>query len=87
MRVICLYKRETDYGREVEEYLNEIERYATESKVEVLDPESRDGESIARAYDIVRYPTFLVLNSDDGSVVRQWMGMPLPVMDEVVHYL
>ena len=87
MRVVCLYKRETDYGREVEEYLNDIGRYPTNTKIEVLDPESKEGESLARAYDIVRYPAILALNSTDGSVVQSFIGLPLPEMDEVTYYL
>ena len=86
MRVVCLYKRETDYGREVEEYLNDIGRYPTNTKIEVLDPESTEGESLARAYDIVRYPAILALDGN-GSVVQEWIGLPLPPIDEVVYYL
>lgn len=86
MRVVCLYKRETDYGREVEEYLNDLGRMATKSECEVADPESIDGEIIARARDVVRYPAFLALDTN-GSVVQEWIGLPLPPLDEVAYYL
>jgi len=39
MKVVCVYKRETDYGREVEEFLNEIARKGLPSEIEVLNPE------------------------------------------------
>ena len=86
MRVVCLYKRETDYGREVEEYLGEIARAATKTEVEVLDPETIDGEMFARARDIVRYPAIVAVDNN-GSVVQEWIGLPLPAMDEVIYYL
>lgn len=86
MRVVCLYKRETDYGQEVEEFLRDIERQATEDKIEVFDPETIEGEMIARARDIVQYPAIVALDNN-GSVVQSWIGLPLPAMDEVVYYL
>ena len=86
MRVVCLYKRETDYGREVEEYLGDVSRAATKMEIEVLDPESIDGEIFAQARDIVRYPAFLALDNN-GSVVQDWIGLPLPPMDEIIYYL
>ncbi|MBQ6355290.1 hypothetical protein IJJ18_02640 [Candidatus Saccharibacteria bacterium] len=86
MRVVCLYKRETDYGREVEEYLSEIARSSTRDEIEVLDPESVDGEIFAQARDIVRYPAILAVDNN-GSVVQDWIGLPLPPMGEVIYYL
>ncbi|MBQ3306174.1 hypothetical protein IJH02_01930 [Candidatus Saccharibacteria bacterium] len=86
MRVVCLYKRETDYGREVEDYLNDIGRMPTKSEIEAIDPETIDGEIMARARDIVRYPAILALDGN-GSVVQEWIGLPLPPIDEVVYYL
>lgn len=86
MRVVCLYKRETDYGREVEDYLNDLSRMATKTEVEVQDPETIEGEMIARARDVVRYPAFLALDGN-GSVVQEWIGLPLPPLDEMAYYL
>ena len=87
MRVVCLYERETDYGREVEDYLDEIARSNASGEVEVMDPESMEGEMFARARDIVRYPAIVAVDSNTGSVVQEWIGLPLPPMDEVVYYL
>lgn len=87
MRVVCLYKRETDYGREVEEYLDDIARSNVGNGVEVLDPDSTEGEMFAQARDIVRYPAIVAVDSNTGSVVQEWIGLPLPSMDEVIYYL
>ena len=86
MRVVCLYKRETDYGREVEEYLTDLGRMATRTQCEVLNPETIEGEMFARARDIVRYPAIVAVDNN-GSVVQEWIGLPLPSMDEVAYYL
>ena len=86
MRVVCLYKRETDYGREVEEYLTDLSRMATKTECEVMDPETIEGEMFARARDIVRYPAIVAVDNN-GSVIQEWIGLPLPAMDEVAYYL
>ena len=86
MRVVCLYKRDTDYGLEVEEYLRDVNHHETRSRIEEIDPETVEGEILARAHDVLRYPAILALDNN-GSVVQSWIGKPLPMIDEVVYYL
>lgn len=50
-----------------------------------MDPEKAQNEFFLQAYDIVEYPTILAL-SDDGSLLHQWRGRPLPLIDEVANY-
>lgn len=85
MRVVCIWRRDSDYGRTVEEWLTEFER-RTGAEIESLDPDSREGESLCRAYDVVEYPTILALN-DDGSVLSLWRGQMLPTFDEVNYWV
>ncbi len=85
MRVVCIWRRSSDYGRMVEEWLTEFER-RTGVEIESLDPDSREGESLCRAYDVVEYPTILALN-DDGSVLALWRGQMLPTFDEVNYWM
>ena len=40
----------------------------------------------AQARDIVRYPAIVAVDNN-GSVVQEWIGLPLPPMDEVAYYL
>jgi len=86
MKVVCVYKRETDYGREVEEFLNEIARKGLPSEIEVLNPEEMNGEIFAQAHDIVRYPAIVAVD-ERGAELQRWVGLPLPAMDEIVYYL
>lgn len=84
MRVVVVYKLESDHAREVIDFLRDFSRQ-TGRLLEEVDPETRDGESFCRTYDIVEYPTMIAL-SDDGQVQHVWRGRPLPQISEVSYY-
>lgn len=85
MRVVVLYKEETDYTRTVLDYLRDFE-HQTGHALETLDPESGEGVSFCEAYDILEFPTVVAL-SDDGQLQTQWRGLPLPTISEVSYYV
>lgn len=66
------------------EWLREFER-RTGREVESVSPDTREGESICNAYDVVEYPTIMVL-SNDGAVIASWRGRNLPMFDEVAQW-
>lgn len=84
MRTAVIYKVESDHAREVLDYLRDFTR-RTGRTLEEIDPESRDGANFCRVYDIVEYPTVVAL-SDDGRLLHQWRGRPLPTISEVSFY-
>ena len=84
MRAVIVWRRESDYGRAVEEWIRDFAMIAGR-EIETVDPDSTDGEMFARAYDIVEYPTILGLD-DFGKVLDSWRGLPLPRMNEVAYY-
>ena len=84
MMVIVVYKDFTDYAREVESYMTDFKRL-TGRELETLDPDSKEGESFCRAYDIVEYPSIIAV-SDDGRLQQLWRGTPLPQINEVSYY-
>ena len=84
MRVVIVYKYESDHAREVLDYLRDFERQ-TGREIETIDPEDRLGADFCRAYDVVEYPSVLAL-SDDGRVQQLWRGRPLPTISEVSYY-
>lgn len=84
MRVVVVYKDESDHAREVLDYMRDFKRQ-TSRDLEVCDPETREGEGFCRAYDIVEYPSVVAL-SDDGRVQQMWRGRPLPTISEVSYY-
>lgn len=84
MRVVVVTKEQTDYARIVDTFLDDFARQ-TGRTLEVLDPESTEGELFCRAYDIVEYPTVIAL-SDDSQVQAMWRGRTLPTISEVSYY-
>lgn len=85
MRVVVVYKQQTDYARRVEDYMMDFQRQ-TGHELETLDPETRDGISFTGAYDILEFPTIIAI-SDDGQIQNQWRGLPLPTISEVSYYV
>lgn len=84
MRVVVVYKKQTDYARQVEDFLFEFKR-RTGRDLETLDPETLEGISFCQAYDIVEYPSIIAL-SDSSQIQNLWRGLPLPTMSEVSYY-
>ncbi len=84
MRTVVVYKTESDHAREVSDYLRDFHRQ-TGRELEGVNPDTRDGETFCRAYDIVEYPTLIAL-SDDGRMLNIWRGRPLPTINEVSYY-
>lgn len=84
MRVVCIYKDNAEYSREVEDWIGDFER-RTGKEIEKINPDRIDGDSFARVYDVVEYPTVMALD-DDGRMLDEWKGLPLPRMDEVSYY-
>lgn len=85
MRVVVLYKEQTDDAREVIDYLRDFQ-HQTGHELETMDPETPDGVMFCKAYDILEFPTILAL-SDDGQLQNMWKGTPLPTISEVSYYV
>ena len=84
MRVVFVWRDQTDYARMVEDWITEFER-RTGKEIESMSPDSPEGVGFCKAYDIVEYPSILALN-DDGSVLASWRGKMLPTFDEVNYW-
>jgi len=85
MRVAIIWREESDYARSVIEWMRELE-HRTGRTIESYEPDSPEGESLCRSYDIVEYPTIIALN-DDGKMLQEWRGTMLPKIDDVNYYL
>jgi len=85
MRVVIIWREDTEYARSVIEWLRDCERRIGLTP-ESLSPDEPDGESLCRTYDVVEYPTILAMN-DDGNVLQAWRGRDLPRIDDVSYYL
>lgn len=85
MKVVVVYKDESDHAREVYDYLRDFTRQ-TGHDLETINPDTREGQEFCRVYDIVEYPTLLAI-SDEGNLQNMWRGTPLPTISEVSYYV
>lgn len=85
MRVVIVVKRESEYFREAEEWRVDFSR-ETGNEVEMIDPETIEGEIFASTRDIIQYPSVVVLGGS-GEVIKKWSGSPLPQFDQVSYVL
>ncbi len=84
MRVVVVYKEQSEYARTVEEFLRFFKQ-VTGRELETMEPETRDGIGFCTTYDIMQYPTVIAL-TDDGQMLNKWAGLPLPTVNEVSFY-
>lgn len=85
MRVVLVYKPQSEHATTVESFLRDFTRQSGR-EIETLDPESRDGATFCRSYDIVEYPSMIALD-DNGQLQSFWRGLPLPTISEVSYYV
>jgi hypothetical protein len=85
MRLVVLYRPESEFARSVEEFVRDYQRTHAGDKLELVNYDSRDGTATASLYDIMQQPAILALR-EDGSVLKTWEGGSLPLMDEVASY-
>lgn len=83
MRVVCVFRDNQDYSRSVFEWLENFKRQ-TGHEIEIIDPDQN--VNFCEAYDIVEYPTILVIG-ERGEVVSSWKGQTLPLFNEVLYYM
>lgn len=86
MKAVILYHPNSAEARIIEEYVHNFAERGSSKPIELISLESRDGSATATLYDIVQYPTLMVL-SDDGQLHKAWQGTSLPLMDELAGYL
>ncbi|NLA43498.1 hypothetical protein GX865_05130 [Candidatus Saccharibacteria bacterium] len=84
MKIKIVYKDASDHARPVRGFIHDYERQ-TGRTLEVIEPESIEGESLCRLYDVVEYPTVLA-TTDDGQLLQMWRGLPMPLINEVSYY-
>lgn len=85
MRIVVVYREFSDHAREVEEWVREFE-HRTGTSVEVLSPDTPDGELFCASRDILEFPVIAAVDTE-GKTYGIWRGTPLPVIDEVIGYL
>lgn len=85
MKVIVLYRPNSEYGRITEEFVHDYQS-RHDTRLEVLSVDTRDGDATATLYDVVQYPAILIVQND-GYLTKVWQGPTLPRMDEIASYM
>ncbi len=86
VKVLVLYRPNSDHGRLVDDFINNFKSSGTSGKIEAVNIDTREGSATAVLYDVTRYPAVLVLR-DDGIIQHLWEGLDLPLVNEVVAYI
>jgi hypothetical protein len=86
MKLIILYRPNSEYARRVEEFIANFNERHDKHPAEVINVDSREGVSTATLYDVVQYPAILVVGND-GGVQKIWQGPELPLVNEVAGYV
>lgn len=86
MKLLIIYRPNSEHGRKIEEFVREFTRRYGDVRIEVVNVDGREGTSLASLYDIVRYPGILALHTD-GTAGMIWQGDELPLIDEVASYV
>ncbi len=85
MKVVVLYRPNSEHARLVEEFIRDMEHQYHVGTVETVNIDSRDGWATASLYDVVEYPSILAL-TNDGQMLKLWQGDQLPRLQEVAYY-
>lgn len=87
MKLLVLYRPNSEFASATESFVRDFERtHDVGSNLELVSVNTRDGAATASLYDIMAYPSLLVIG-DDGRLINSWIGMPLPLMDEVAGFM
>lgn len=81
MKVMILYRPNSEQARLVEEYVRDIDRQQN-VQIQLVDVDTPAGRTMMTLYDITRHPA-LVVSREDGQLVQLWVDEQLPLMQEV----
>lgn len=87
MKVLVLYRPDSEFSRSVEEFVKGLQTQHNigAHQLQVMDIDSREGAATASMYDIMSQPG-IVITGDDGAYVKHWEGANLPLLSEVAGY-
>ncbi len=87
MKLLILYRPNSEHARTVETFVRDFQRqFESGKKIELVSADTREGVAQASLYDIWQFPAIVALR-DNGSVANTWVGMPLPLMNDVAGYV
>lgn len=85
MKLIILYRPNSEHARAVDTFVHDFQERNTWVKIELLNVDDQDGMAKANVYGISQYPALIAM-TDDGMMLNMWQGDTLPLIDEVAAY-
>jgi hypothetical protein len=85
MRVLCLYRPNTDTERPVLELQMSLKRIYN-SELELVSVDGVEGSRLAELYDIWQFPAFIAVDSS-GTLLKSWSDGTIPLLNELIYYL
>jgi hypothetical protein len=88
MRVMVVYRPNSEHGRMVSDFLRDLARLnpSTTNKVEEVNVDTREGSAVASLYDVMSYPKVMVV-ADDGRLIQDWESGTLPLLNDISFYI
>lgn len=87
MKVIVLYRPNSEHARAIEEYCHDFVTQDKGREVELVNIDSVQGAHLAELYEVVQYPAIVALE-ENGGLLHMWQGdteVP-PLMSELAYY-
>lgn len=85
MRVVMLYRINSEQAGAAEDYVREYHMRHPQYSIEMMDVDSPEGAELANLHGITSYPAILALR-DDGAFLQLWQDEHLPLMSEIDFY-
>lgn len=88
MKMLVLYRPNSEYARRIEEFIRDIQQQhdIDQSRVQIIDVDSREGIALASMYDVMM-GIAIVVTDNLGSYIKDWQGSELPLASEVAAYM
>ena len=81
MKVVILYRPNSEHARLVEEYARDISRQQN-VQPQLIDVDSTEGGAMMTLYGIMSHPA-VVVTREGGELIQYWADERLPLMQEV----
>jgi hypothetical protein len=86
MKLIVLYRPNSEYARVVEQFVREFEQRGNGIQIDLVDFDTPAAQATSALYGVMQHPSILAVR-DDGQLMKQWQGPEMPLQDEVASYL
>jgi hypothetical protein len=87
MKVLVLYRPNSEHARRVEEFLHDLQQQhdVDPRNIQTINVDTREGITLASLYDAMSTPA-IVVTDDFGGYIQSWVGSELPLMRDVASY-